>query len=199
MEVEIPSQTAANRALSVVLTLWHDINGEFLRQKVLSSDLKLLGETQVLLGELVLPANSPTPSTAPLAQFENGFSLGAVDLPQGARPGENLVIPFAWQSSENGREDHVQYLHLGHLESGAWFVYDQQPLGSRLPTRLWYSGLADSETWQVPLPADLAPGLYQVFTGLYRTRDQERVPATDADGRPFVDARVPLGTLLIEQ
>ncbi len=199
LEVEIPPQTAANRALSLVLTLWHDINGEFLRQKVLSSDLTLLSEAQVLLGELVLPANSPTQSTAPFAQFANGFSLGAVDLPQGARPGENLIIPFAWQSSENGREDHVQYLHLGHTESGAWFIYDQEPLGPRLPTRLWYSGLADSETWQVPLPADLAPGLYQVFTGLYRTRDQERVPVTDTDGRLFIDARVPLGTLLIEQ
>ena len=199
MELEIPPGTATNRALSLVLTLWRDINGEFLRQRVLSSDLKLLGDAQVLLGELVLPANSSAPATPPLAQFKNGFSLGAVDLPPSARPGENLVIPFTWQSSENGREDQVQYLHLGRIESDAWFVYDQEPLGPRLPTRLWYSGLADSETWQVPLPSDLAPGHYQVFTGLYRTRDHERVPATDADGRPFIDARVPLGTLVIEQ
>ena len=49
----------------------------------------------------------------------------------------------------------------------------------------WYSGLADSETWQVPLPADLAPGRYSVFTGLYRARDQERIPASDAKGSAF--------------
>ena len=84
------------------------------------------------------------------------------------------------------------------VESGAWFVYDQEPLGSRLPTHLWYRGLADSETWQVPLPADLAPGQYRVFTGIYRTRDRQRVPATDANGTPFINARVPLGTLIIE-
>ncbi len=210
---EIPPTTPANRALWVVLTLWRQNDGEYERMKVLSSDLKLLSETQVVLGELVLPANSPAPSTAPLAQFANGFSLGAVDLPQGARSGENLVIPFAWRSSENGREDHAQYLHLGYVSppgeggsvaggsksvaTGAWFVYDQEPLGPRLPTRLWYSGLADSETWQVPLPTDLAPGLYQVFTGLYRMRDQERVSAIDAEGKPFVDARVPLGYVTI--
>ncbi|MCY4540086.1 MAG: hypothetical protein OXE52_17875 [Chloroflexi bacterium] len=199
LEVAIPPQTAANRALSLVLTLWHDIDGEFLHQKVLSSDLNLLSETQVMLGELVLPAKSPAPATAPLAKFENGFALVAVDLPQNARPGENLVIPFAWGSSENGREDHVQFLHLGRVESDDWFVYDQEPLGPRLPTRLWYSGLVDSETWQAPLPADLTPGLYQVFTGLYRSRDGERVAATDADGSPFVDARVPLGTLVIKE
>lgn len=211
--LEIPPTTPANRALWIVLTLWRERNDAYERMKVLSSDLKLLSETQVILGELVLPANSPAPSTAPLAQFANGFSLGTVDLPQGAQPGENLVIPFAWRSSELGREDHVQYLHLGYIsptneagsvegeaasvESSVWFVYDQEPLGPRLPTRLWYSGLADTETWQVPLPADLAPGRYRAFTGLYRMRDQERVPVTDAEGIAFVDARVPLGYVII--
>jgi len=211
--LEIPPTSPANRALWVVLTLWRENDGAYERMKVLSSDLKLLSETQVVLGELVLPANSPAPSTAPLAQFANGFSLRAVDLPQGARPGEDLVIPFTWRSSENGQEDLAQFLHLGYVsppgeggsaddgaesvESGAWFVYDQEPLGPRLPTRLWYSGLAASETWRVPLPADLAPGRYRAFTGLYRMSDQERVSVTDAGGTPFVDARVPLGYVII--
>ncbi|MCY4072924.1 MAG: hypothetical protein OXG60_16650 [Chloroflexi bacterium] len=207
--IEIPPTTPANRALWVVLTLWRKNNGAYEQMKVLSSDLKLLSETQVVLGELVLPADSPASSTAPLAQFANGFALGAVDLPERAQSGENLVISFAWRSSENGLEDHAQYLHLGYVsppgeggsaegvESGAWFVYDQEPLGPRLPTRLWYSGFADSETWQVPLPADLTLGRYQAFTGLYRMRDHERVSVTDAEGRPFVDARVPLGYVTI--
>ncbi len=195
--IYFPPQTPTNHALSVVLTLWHKRDDKIIYERVLSSDLKLLSDRQVVLGELVLPADSPAPSTLPLAQFDNGFTLGAVELPEHARPGENLVIPFTWHSAENGREDHVQYLHLGHEESGAWFVYDQEPLGSRLPTHLWYRGLADSETWQVPLPADLAPGQYRVFTGIYRTRDRQRVPATDANGTSFVDARIPLGALTI--
>ena len=74
-------------------------------------------------------------------------------------------------------------------------VYDQQPLGPRLPTRLWYSGLADSETWRVPLPADVAPGRYAVYTGLYRANDKERLPAVGADGALFPDARIPLANL----
>ena len=213
LALEIPPTTPTNRALWVVLTFWRKNDSVYERMKVLSGDLKLLSATQVALGELVLPGQSPTPAAAPLARFANGFSLGAVNLPQSARAGEDLVIPFDWRSSENGQDDHAQFLHLGYvsppgegenlhggtesLEIDAWFVYDQEPLGPRLPTRYWYSGLADSETWQVPLPADLAPGHYQVFTGLYRMRDQERVPVTDAEGRPFVDARVPLGFLII--
>ena len=197
VEIEIPPQTPVNRALWVVLTLWREMNNEYEQLNVLSSDLKLLSETQVVLGELVLPAESPTQERVPLAKFANGIALGAVELLERARPGQNLIIPFSWQSDEDGRDDLVQYLHLLHEESGEWFVYDQQPLGSRLPTRLWYRGLADTETWQVPLPADLEPGEYRVFTGLYRAGNQQRVPATDMDGTPFVDARIPLGVLTV--
>ena len=198
MEVQIPPQTPANRALWVVLTLWREQDGEYVRQKVLASDHQLLDDTQVVLDELVLPAASnAAPPTVPLAVFDSGFMLDAVDIPARAQPGETLTIPFTWHSSSDGSDDLVQFLHFGHEASGAWWVYDQQPLGPRLPTRLWYNGLVDTETWNVPLPADLAPGRYAIFTGLYRQSDLERVPASDADGRSWLDARVPLGSLTI--
>ena len=82
--------------------------------------------------------------------------------------------------------------------SGEWWGYDQEPLGARLPTRMWYAGLTASETWHVPLPTDLDPGRYGLFTGLYRLRDLERMPATSIAGDTFFDARVPLGSLVIE-
>ena len=199
IEIDTPPQTSANRGLWIVLSHWRKHDRQYLRQEVLASDHQLLNDTQVVLGELVLPAMSAASTSVPLANFDNGFTLDAVDLPERVRAGETLTIPFTWRSDVAGGEDHVQFLHFGHEESSEWWVYDQLPLGPRLPTRLWYSGLADSETWQVPLPADLAPGRYNVFTGLYRSRDLERVPASDADGTPFVDARVPLGILNIEQ
>ena len=175
IEVQIPPQAPANRALWVVLTLWREKDGEYELQEILASDHRLLSDSQVVLGEIVLPAVSAGPAPVTLAVFDNGFSLDAVDLPERARPGETLTIPVFWRSDVAGREDYVQFLHFGHNESGTWWGHDQQPLGPRLPTRLWYSGLADSEIWQVPLPADLAPGRYTVFTGLYRTRDLERL------------------------
>ncbi len=214
IEIEFPPEAPVNRALWVVLTLWRQRDDEYARQKVLSSDLPLLGESQVILGELVLPAASAAPPTRPLAAFDSGVALHAVSMPERAITGEALEITFSWGSDESGGEDLMQFLHFGHLsppgeggsaeggaesfQSGSWFVFDQQPLGPRLPTRLWYAGLADSETWHVMLPADLPPGRYSVFTGLYRARDQVRVPARQADGRLWLDARVPLGIIMIE-
>ena len=197
IDVEIPPQTPVNRAYWVILSLWRKNGGDYVPRMVRASDLELLSETQVLLGELVIPTEPDNLPTVPLAEFDNGFALEAVDLPDRAQPGETLNINFAWRSKAEGREDHVQYLHMEHVETGAWFVYDQQPLGPRLPARLWYSGLADSETWRVPLPADLAPGQYSIYTGIYRASDRERVPATNADGERWLDARVLLGKLII--
>ncbi len=198
MAVEIPPETPTNRAYWIVLSLWREEGGAFTSQKVLDSDHQLLSETQVILGEFALPAASSAVSAAPLALFDGSFTLGAVDLPPSARLGETLNISFSWRAGAAGLNDYAQFLHLGHVDSGEWWVYDQQPLGPRLPTRLWYSGLADSETWAAPLPADLASGEYAVFTGLYRLSDQERVPVKDKDGLRFVDARVPLGYLTLE-
>lgn len=195
---EIPPGTPKNRAYWLTLAIWRERGDEFVVQKIRSSDHKLLGDEQIVLDELVLRAEDAVPSAAPLAVFENGITLSAADMPERASRGDALPIRFTWTAANALSESYIQFLHLGHQASGEWQVYDQQPLGARLPTRLWYAGLTDSESWQVSLPADLAPGLYRVFTGLYRLRDQERLAATDVNGEPYVDARAPLGDLLIE-
>ena len=198
IEVHVPQEMPTNRALWMVLSIWRKEGDAYVRQKIISSDQPLLSDTQVILGEFVMQAEPVASSSIPIARFENGFILDVVNMPASAQAGETLAIPIAWRTEIDGREDFVQFLHFGHEESGAWWVHDQQPLGPRLPTRLWYRGLADSEIWQVPLAADLAAGRYTVFTGLYRAGDQARLPATDAEGTSFVDARVPLGVLTIE-
>ncbi len=197
-DLSIPSESSTNRALWLALSLWREEDGRFIQQMVLSSDHHLLNDTQVVLGELVLPAVSPAPLNAPLAIFDSGFTLESADFPERAQVGDTLGIPFTWRSDAEGLDDLSQFLHFVHTDSGEWWGYDQSPLGARLPTRLWYSGLADSEIWTVPVPDDLAPGQYSVFTGLYRSSDQERIPATDAEGTPWLDNRVALGSLIIE-
>ncbi len=197
-KIPMPLDLPANRAFRIVLTLWRERDGEFQREKILSSDLPLLGEAQVILGEWVIPKEPTAPPNTLLATFDTSFVLEAADLPDRVIAGDPLPIAFAWRANQEGDEDLIQFLHLGHSETGQWWVYDQPPLGSRLPTRLWYPGLADSETWQVPIPADLAPGRYAAFTGLYRASDQERVPVRDAAGTPWLDNRVALGSIIIE-
>ncbi len=198
LSIQFPAPLPSNRALRVVLSLWREEDDAYAPQKIISSDHPLLSDTQVILSEFVLPAETVAAASVPIARFENGFTLDAADLPERAQAGETVPISFAWRADKEELEDIIQFLHFGHEDSGAWWVHDQPPLGPRLPTRLWYSGLADAETWQVALPADLAPGRYAVYTGLYRTNDQTRLQASDAEGIPYVDARAPLGILIVE-
>ncbi len=199
VDIQRPESTPRNRAMWLVLTLWREEDGAYLPERIRASDHRLLGEAQVVLAELVLPAAPETePPAEPLAAFENGFFLDAVELPQQARASQPLVIAFSWRAAAPGSEDLVQFLHLGHDSSGEWRVFDRPPLGERLPTRLWHAGLAETEQWQVALPADLAPGRYSLFSGLYRASDRERLPVRKAAGDAFLDYRVPLGRLVVE-
>ena len=195
--LNIPHDTPSNRAFWLVLTLWRQLGDSHRPLTISASDYQQLTDTQVVLRELVIPAPpSPAPSES-LAEFENGFALIAAELPEVTRAGEMLSIPFTWQAASDSSEDWVQFLHFVHEESGTLWNHDQQPLGARLPTRLWYEGLRDTETWQITLPEDLAPGRYAIYTGLYRLSDLERLPVSDADGLPLPDARVPLGVITI--
>ena len=197
MSITPSLEAPANRALWVVFSLWKKKGGQYVRHEILESDRRLLSEKQVILDELVLLAPVSASTKAPLARYDNGFALAAVELPESAAPGDALPITFSWRSSAQGSEDLVQFLHFQNAESLEWIIYDQEPLGARLPTRLWYAGLDDRETWNVPLPADLAPGAYRVFTGLYRLSDQRRIPATLADGTRISDASLGLGELIV--
>lgn len=198
VHLSLPPEARANRAYWVLLRLWREQHGNFASQKVLRSDRRTLGDTRVLLTELVLPAAPIDSPAVPRARFDNGFVLYAADVPESASPAETLSLEMTWRAEAEDRQDYTQFLHFIHEETSAWWVFDQQPLGARLPTRLWYSGLADSETWVIPLPADLAPGRYQVWTGLYRADDQQRLGAADADGAPYRDALAPLGMIDIK-
>lgn len=196
--LEITPETAINRAHWIALTLWREDGDEYLSLPVIASDHRLLSDTQVILDEFALQAEPRQRAISPIALFEHGLALEHIDIPAYVIAGQTINVTFSWHSSVEGTTDLAQFLHFVHDDSGAQWGYDQQPLGPRLPTRLWYSGLSASETWQIPLWADLSSGEYQVFTGLYRLSDAERVPASDAQGRPFVAARVPLGRLVVE-
>ncbi|MCY4106461.1 MAG: hypothetical protein OXG02_07125 [Chloroflexi bacterium] len=198
----IPEDVPGQRALWFVLSLWQETEADrFSILPIRSSNDHQLSDTQIVLREFVIREESVVawPADALDYRFANGFVLRGAALPESARPGERLAIAMSWEAASDGEEDWVQFLHFVHEESGALWNHDQPPLGARLPTRLWYEGLRDTEIWQVALPAELAPGRYAIYTGLYRLSDLARLPVQDENGVPFPDARVPLGQLTISE
>ena len=136
----------------------------------------------MILDEIVLQSETHDQLSAPLAVFDENIELSDFLLPEYATTGSNLELTFTWRATNSIREDWIQFLHLGKVASESWFVHDQHPLGARLPTRLWYDGLYDSEVWQVPIPSDLGEGEYAVFTGLYSEKNNARANARRGGG-----------------
>ena len=197
--VPISPDAPANRALWIVLSLWRDnAEGHYRPWSIVESDRRLLNDRQVVLGQLVLPAASSVCPTAWAASFDNGLKLASAEVPASARPGSTISIPFVWCAESAVSDDYIQFLHFVHEDTGEWWGHDQQPLGPRLPTGFWYEDLADSETWKIPLPVDLPAGQYSVYTGLYRLSDLKRLSVHNAVDDAFVDGRVPLGSLMLE-
>ena len=196
-ELDFPADLPRNRAYWIVLTFWRAVDDSYNRTGIYASDLPLLGKTQVILDEFALPAALSLVDAAPLARFDNGLILQSYDIAS-ASPGTILSIRFYWASETADHDDYTQFLHLRHDDSGYRWGYDQPPLGARLPTRLWEKGLADSETWHIPLPDDLPLGRYSLYTGLYRAEDMQRLHVRDATGIPLIDQILLLGSLALE-
>lgn len=194
LTLRIPPYAPRNRVLWAVLSAWRQQEGDFLHLKIEHGHYRALNETQAIVDEIVLRKRPTAVSSTSIATFKNGFALVGVDMPVRARAGAVISIAFSWISQSESEHEYIQFLHFIHEHSGEQWGHDQHPLGDRLPTRHWYAGMADSERWELTLPADLAPGRYEVSTGLYRLRDLQRLPANAADGTPFADARIPLGT-----
>ena len=197
--LDLPEDIPTNRALWLLLSFWKIEENGFSLLPVDSSDYPLLSETHVILDELVFPETAASASLAEApGRFANGFVLQAASIPGQAKAGEALEVTFRWGTESAGSEDWTQFLHFEHDESGLFWNEDQMPLGLRLPTRLWYAGLQSSEVWRFTIPADLQPGRYSIYSGLYRLSDLQRLGVTLADGTQPADARIPLGTIIIE-
>ena len=200
VELALPAELPVNRAFWLTLSFWEYEGNVALRPLPVGySDHQLLGETHIILDELVLPETMASANLAEApGRFSNGFVLQAASIPGRAQAGGELEVTFGWGAESAGSEEYIQYLHFFHEDSGAYWTFDQMPLGLRLPTRLWYAGLQASEAWRFTLPADLQPGRYAIYSGLYRLSDMQRLGVTLADGTQPVDARIPLGIILIE-
>ena len=82
--VGFPPGARRNRALWLVLTAWQRQKDDFVHQKISHSHYWRLTGTQAILTEVVIPRQSTASSSSPIAAFENGFSLDAVDMPENA-------------------------------------------------------------------------------------------------------------------
>lgn len=142
------------------------------------------------------------PTFAPLDETFGGdgwlVQLTGVEEPQRAAPGARIQVTLRWQSSGPSPRDLTVFLHVRDAQGNIVAQDDSMPTWFGVqPTSQWQPDQAVLGAHSVLLPADLAPGVYDLVTGWYYWETLERLALLDASGLP-IDNGVVIGTLEVD-
>ncbi|MBN1921277.1 MAG: glycosyltransferase family 39 protein [Anaerolineae bacterium] len=142
-------------------------------------------------------SNAPQALYPLAAQFENAISLRGYDREPVAQAGSTLTVTLYWEAHASIEDSLIAFVHLWQPgESAAYAQHDSEPRNGRFPTTVWQTGDIIPDTHTLRIPAELPPGEYLLWAGLYRASDGTRI-AVQEDGAPLPNALVPLGKLQI--
>lgn len=127
--------------------------------------------------------------------FANGTVFLGYGVPERVLAGETLEVWLAWwvRSPPPPGADYHFFTHL--LDEGGALRSQYDGIG--FPTASWRAGDLVLSRFPIPVPADLSPGRYAVWAGLYVYPDVVNVSFLDVAGNPAGD-RVMLGEVRVE-
>jgi hypothetical protein len=137
------------------------------------------------------PANTTAMSdqVGPLAapiDVNHSLEFLGYDAPSSARPGETVPLTLYWRVKQDVAAQQLPLSLFVHLlnEQGE-FAAGRDLLA--FPTAGWRNGDVWIQQNDVPLPADLKPGQYQIELGVYSQADGSRWRVYDAQGNEAGD------------
>ncbi|KPK08493.1 MAG: hypothetical protein AMJ56_11580 [Anaerolineae bacterium SG8_19] len=121
----------------------------------------------------------------PLVEF-HGYETSTIEI----APGDSVDISLIWRSAvESIPASYTVFLHLVNEQEQILAQGDGLPMGGFRPTTSWRQDevIVDDHTLQVP--AELAPGTYNLWVGLFDPATNERLPIF-IDGVQQLDDRL---------
>jgi len=184
----INASAATPTQLSLAIYFWDDDPYTALPMSTASG--QPLRSVQLAAGRLV---DSRTVERHPKKLEGSTFDDGIELLGYEATTDSILHLKFYWRL--NAREpvpgNYTVFLHLtdahGHMVADP---ADGPPLGGDWPTSAWVPGKTVVDTRAIPLPAQLAPGMYDLQLGFYDPASGARLAAYKPDGTPWPDSMV---------
>jgi len=126
----------------------------------------------------------PKPSGAPFA----GLAGETITLqeytvwPSTAQPGDVIQVRLVWSADVLPARPYKVFLHLRDGDGNVVAQRDSEPGGGSRPTTGWPPGESIVDNHGLLLPADLPPGEYELWVGLYDPFDPSvRLPVAGAD------------------
>jgi len=193
--LNLPKDLPTSQSYWLIVRLWSADDANI---PLTATDRQLLAPDTVVLQTIPAVA-SAVPATPPQTSpydFDNSLTLYGYELPPQAQVGQPLTVSFWWQKNAPLGKNVSQFLHL--IGNGpAPITYDQQPFDGKFPVADWPQNVQLVDRWNKTLPADMPPGEYKVYTGLYEWPSLARLPTLDVDGQPVTDNVILLGTVTV--
>jgi len=143
--------------------------------------------------EMTTPSGAQFAASAGAHVTLDGYSLQAAAL----SPGDILQITLFWQADAALTARYKVFVHLySDPNQPPLAQQDGEPGGGLLPTTGWVPGQRYADNHGVLIPADMPPGQYTLFVGLYNLFDGARLPVAQA-GQPVGD-RLDLGAITVK-
>ena len=94
-----------------------------------------------------------------------------------ARPGTALAVTLDWRALKPVDRDYTVSLQLLDTQGKLVAQHDAMPVNNTLPTSSWRPGEMVTDEIDLPLPAELKPGSYQLIVVLYDHQTGQRLTA----------------------
>ena len=139
---------------------------------------------------------SDTPQV-PNTTLGETIRLGSHEIsPTRLQAGDMLTLILDWQVEGQQLPDYTVFIHLIAPDGTVAAQQDAAPVGGFRPTSTWSTGEVIHDRHGLLLPADMEPGEYAPWTGLYDGATGERLPVRLAD--ESIDDHILLGTVEVE-
>ena len=117
-----------------------------------------------------------------------GMQRGSVEIPLAVygplTPGADLHLNVHWQPLTAFESSYKIFVHLVDGAGKVITQFDGYPQDGDYPTLRWNPGEIITDSYLLTLPANLPPGPYRVYLGLYNEADLVRLPVSgDDEGR----------------
>ncbi|MCB0176252.1 MAG: glycosyltransferase family 39 protein [Anaerolineae bacterium] len=191
-EVDLHQTLAANKVW-LVLERWglqreyYDL--PFQQQLLAQTDLITQSQGIFVLRSKTNPQSiAMQPAHSVQATFGDVVQLlGYTAEPEQPEPGQSLRLTLYWQPIAAMAHNYTVFVHLRQPTGGNVAQADHRPLGDLYPTSIWPVGETIRETSELNLPADIPPGDYDLWVGVYLLETGERLPVqNDTSGENAV-------------
>lgn len=120
----------------------------------------------------------PRPVTPLRADFDGQILFHGYTLPanKAVSPGDHVPLTLVWQAETQPPANYAIFVQLRDASNQTVLSADHQPYQGLLPTSTWPAGSVIQEVIWLSLPADLPPGRYPIYVGLYYPDTLERLP-----------------------